>query len=94
MKSVCIQVGHWQIESITAKNLRGWRSAEILSHSTGASGERNYHWNRVMPLLSRMLRDRGVQVYIAGANWHETYRRNFDLWISYTMTVAVLKTVV
>jgi len=82
MKSVCISVGHWQAENLTAKNLRSWRSAEILRKSTGASGERDYHWNKVMPLLKDMLIARGVQVYVTGCNWDEVYKRNFDLFLS------------
>ena len=83
MKSICIQVGHWQIENITAKNLRSWRSAETLSHSTGASGERDYHWNKVMPALKKLLVDRGIQVYVAGGIWDDIYKdHNFDLWLS------------
>lgn len=82
MKSVCIQIGHWQIENISAKNLRSWRSVDILRKSTGASGERDYHWHKVMPLLKDMLIARGVQVYITGAIWDEIYKRNFDLWVS------------
>ena len=83
MKSVCIQIGHWQCENLTAKNLRSWRSAELLSKSTGASGERDYHWNKVMPLLKEMLIKKGIQVYIAGSTWDEIYsNNNFDLWVS------------
>ncbi len=83
MKSVCINIGHWQCENLTAKNLRSWRSAELLRHSTGASGERDYHWHKVMPLLKDMLIARGVQVYITGSIWDEIYaKQNFDLWIS------------
>ena len=83
MKSVCIQIGHWQIEGITAKNLRGWRSPEILGHSTGASGERDYHWHKVLPLLKDLLIAKGIQVYIVGSIWDEVYsKQNFDLWIS------------
>ena len=83
MKSICIQVGHRGIENISAKNLRRWRSAEVLSHSTGASGERDYHWNKVMPLLKDMLIKKGIQVYITGAIWDDIYKdHNFDLWVS------------
>ena len=83
MKSVCIQIGHWQIENISAKNLRSWRSAETLSHSTGASGERDYHWNKVMPVLKKLLIDKGIQVYITSGIWDDIYKdHNFDLWIS------------
>lgn len=83
MKSVCIQVGHWQIENISAKNLRSWRSAETLAHSTGASGERDYHWNKVMPALKNLLVDRGIQVYVTSAIWDDIYKdHNFDLWLS------------
>ena len=82
MKSVCIQIGHWQIENVTAKNLRSWRSPTILRKSTGASGERDYHWNKVMPLLKDLLIAKGIQVYISGAIWDDVYKRDFDLWVS------------
>lgn len=82
-KTVCIQVGHWQIENITAENLRSWRSPSILKQSTGASGERDYHWNEVMPRLRDKLINAGVVVYIAGATYQqEIYERDYDLWIS------------
>jgi len=83
MKSVCIQVGHWQIESLSANYMRSWRSVDILRRSTGAAGERDYHWNKVMPLLKQKLIDKGIQVYITGAIWDDIYKdHNFDLWIS------------
>ena len=83
MKSVCLQVGHWQIENLTAKNLRSWRSTDILRKSTGASGERDYHWTQVMPRLRDKLMEKGVQVYIADAIWNDFYAdHNFDLWVS------------
>ena len=82
MKSVCIQVGHWQIENLTAKNLRSWRSVDTLRKSTGASGERDYHWNKVMPLLKDLLIARGVQVYVSNGIWDDIYKQNFDLWLS------------
>ncbi|MCK5016384.1 MAG: hypothetical protein KAS32_04855 [Candidatus Peribacteraceae bacterium] len=82
MKSVCIQVGHWQCESLTAKYLRNWRSAEILRRSTGASGERDYHWHKVMPLLTDLLIAKGIQVYLTGSIWDDIYKRDFDLWVS------------
>ena len=82
-KTVCIQVGHWQIESITSENLRSWRSPSILSRSTGASGERDYHWNEIMPRLRDKLINAGVVVYIAGSTYQpEIYEREYDLWIS------------
>ena len=83
MKSVCIQVGHYQIENITAKRLRSWRSAEILRKSTGAAGERDYTWNKLMPVLRDKLIAKGIQVYITNSIWDEIYaKQNFDLWIS------------
>ena len=83
MKSVCIQIGHKDIENITASYLRNWRSANILRKSTGASGERDYHWNKVLPLLKQKLIDRGIQVYITNAIWNDIYsNNNFDLWVS------------
>ena len=82
MKSVCIQVGHWQCESLTAKGLRGWRDVALLRKSTGASGERDYHWHKVMPILRDLLIERGIQVYITSSVWDEIYNRDFDLWVS------------
>lgn len=83
MKTVCLQVGHWGIESITQEGLRSWRDASVLKSSTGASGERVYHWEEVMPLLRDKLIGAGVQVYIAGATYDkEIYSRDYDLWIS------------
>lgn len=83
MKSVCLQVGHWQIENLTAKALRSWRNVDVLRKSTGASGERDYHWNQVMPRLRDKLIERGVQVYIANGIWNDIYAdHNFDLWVS------------
>lgn len=87
-KSVCLQVGHWGIENIDTpeqnKHLRAWRSTSVLKRSTGASGERDYHWDQVMPLLRDKLIAAGVQVYLVNAIWNEvTYnRREYDLWVS------------
>jgi len=83
MKRVCITVGHWNIENITSESLRSWRSPAVLEKSTGASGERNYHWEKVMPLLRDKLIDAGVAVHIATAVYEEEiYRREYDLWIA------------
>ena len=87
MKKVCIQVGHWGIEGIdTAEQkqfLRPWRDTSALKRSTGASGERDYHWNKVMPILRDKLIAAGVQVYIVDAIYRpEIYNQNYDLWIS------------
>lgn len=83
MKKVCIQVGHWGIENITSESLRSWRSADVLKRSTGASGERIWHWNKWMPLLKNKLIAAGVQVFIVGATYQkEIYDQEYDLWIS------------
>lgn len=83
MKSVCIQVGHWQIENLSASHMRSWRSVDILRRSTGAAGERDYHWNKMMPILKKLLIDRGIQVYITSGIWDDIYKdHNFDLWVS------------
>lgn len=83
MKRVCIQVGHYKIEEITSESLRSWRSPELLKRSTGASGERVYHWDKVMPLLRDKLIDAGVAVHIATAIYEPwTYNQEYDLWIS------------
>ena len=44
---VCLMIGHWNIENITSEGLRSWRSADTLKRSTGASGERDYHFHKV-----------------------------------------------
>lgn len=87
MKKVCLQVGHWGIEGINTPEqkaqLRSWRDTSVLQRSTGASGERDYHWNKVMPLLRDKLIAAGVQVYIVDAIYRaETYNQNYDLWVS------------
>lgn len=83
MKKVCIQCGHYQIEQITSDGLRSWRSPSVLKKSTGASGERDWHWNEWMPKLRDRLIQAGVHVYIADAIYNqETYNQEYDLWIS------------
>lgn len=83
MKKVCLQVGHQNIEQITSEGLRSWRSADVLKRSTGASGERDWHWNEWMPRLRDKLIQAGVQVYIIDAKYSsETYNQEYDLWIS------------
>jgi len=82
MKSVLIAVGHWNIENITQEGLRSWRSSSVLKRSTGASGERNYHWNEIMPRLRDKLIDADVQVYITDATYNaDIYNRNYDLCV-------------
>jgi len=87
MKKVCIQVGHWGIEQIDTSEqhaqLRSWRDTSVLKRSTGASGERDYFWNEIMPRLRDKLIAAGVQVYIVDAIYRaETYNQNYDLWVS------------
>ena len=83
MKKVCLQVGHWQIENLSAKGLRSWRSTEVLRKSTGAGGERDYHWTQIMPRLRDKLIAKGIQVYITSGIWDDIYSsENFDLWLS------------
>ena len=87
MKKVCIQVGHWGIEGINTaeqkKYLRSWRSTDALRRSTGAGGERDYHWQKVMPLLRDKLISAGIQVFIVDAIYRpEIYNQNYDLWVS------------
>ncbi len=83
LKRICLQVGHWQIENINNESLRSWRSPSVLKKSTGASGERDYYWNEVMPKLRDKLINAGIQVYIAGATYsQEIYSLEYDLWIS------------
>lgn len=82
-KSVCLLVGHWNIENITSEGLRSWRSASTLSRSTGASGERDYHWNKVMPLLRDKLIAAGAEVYITDAIYNDyIYNREYDLLVA------------
>jgi len=83
MKKVCIQVGHWGIEGLQQEYLRDWRSAAVLQRSTGASGERDWHWNQWMPKLRDRLIQAGVQVFIVDAIYRQDiYTQNYDLWIS------------
>ena len=83
IKKICIMCGHWQIENITSESLRSWRSPSVLKKSTGASGERDYCWNELMPKLRDKLINAGIQVYIAGATYsQEIYSREYDLWVS------------
>jgi len=83
MKRVVLQIGHWNIENITSQGLRSWRSPSILQRSTGASGERVYHWEQVMPLLRDKLIQAGVQIYIVDATYQqEIYQSEYDLWVS------------
>jgi hypothetical protein len=80
MKTCLLIAGHWQIENITAKGLRPWRSYANLRKSTGASGERDWVWNDLLPLLRDKLIASGVQVFITDAIYHEeTYSRDYDL---------------
>lgn len=83
MKKVCIQVGHYGTENLTSEGLRDWRDVATLRSATGASGERDYHWNLVMPKLRDKLIAVGVQVYIVGATYNaEIYNQDYDLWIA------------
>lgn len=80
MKKVCLAIGHWNIEQITSEALRSWRSSSALKSSTGASGERDYHWNKVMPILRDKLIASGVQVHITDAIYHDDiYSQEYDL---------------
>jgi hypothetical protein len=80
MKTCLLIAGHWQIENISAKGLRKWRSYANLRKSTGASGERDWVWNDLLPLLRDKLIASGVQVFITDAIYHEeTYSRDYDL---------------
>jgi len=83
MKSVVLQVGHYQIEGITSEGLRSWRSSSVLKKSTGASGERDWHWDKLIILLRDKLIKAGVQVHIADATYQASiYSQEYDLWIS------------
>lgn len=84
MKKVCLLVGHWQIESLTGDSLRSWRSVTDLRKSTGASGERDWHWNEWMPRLrDKLLANGNFHVYIASGIYDpNVYNQDFDLWIA------------
>lgn len=83
MKKVCIQVGHWNIENIGQKGLRRWRAWSELRKSTGASGERKWHWEEWMPRLRDKLIRAGIQVHIVDSIWNDQiYSQDYDLWIS------------
>jgi len=82
-KSVLIICGHKNIEGITAKGLRTWRAWSQLAKSTGASGEKDWVWDKLMPLLRDKLITAGIQVYITDAIYHEeTYSRDYDLCVA------------
>lgn len=86
-KSVCIAVGHWNIEQINTpeqqSHLRSWRSTSVLKSSTGASGERDYFWQKVMPLMRDKLIAAGIEVHIADAIYRdEIYSKEYDLWVA------------
>lgn len=82
-KTILLVCGHWNVENITALGLRKWRAWSTLKSSTGASGERDWIWNKLMPLLKDKLIASGVQVFITDAIYHEeTYSRDYDLCIA------------
>jgi len=79
-KSILLICGHKNIENKTAKGLRKWRAWSELKKSTGASGERDWVWEKLMPLLKDKLIASGIQVFITDAIYHEeTYNRDYDL---------------
>ena len=85
MKRVCLQIGHWGIENITKEGLRSWRDVNYLKTSTGASGERDYFWEKIrQPLTDKLNATGQMHVYIAGATYNpEIYNQEYDLWISF-----------
>lgn len=83
MKSILLIAGHKNIENITALGLRKWRAWSSLRASTGASGEREWIWDILRPLLTDRLIAKGYQVFITDAIYHEeTYNRDYDLAIA------------
>lgn len=83
MKKVLIIVGHENIENLTHAGLRSWRSIETLKKSTGASGERDYFSNKVVPKLKELLEQAGVEVKIVDALYHEdVYSQDYDLCVA------------
>lgn len=83
MKSILLICGHKNIENITAKGLRKWRAWSSLRKSTGASGERDWIWDKLMPLLKDRLIAKGFQVFITDAIYHEEiYSRDYDLCLA------------
>ena len=82
MPKIILQVGHWNIERITNEALRSWRSTEVLKRSTGASGERDYHYNKVAPMLKKKLEDAGFTVVIVDGIYNSETIKKADLWCS------------
>lgn len=83
MKSVLLICGHKNIENIGALGLRKWRSYTTLRKSTGATGERDWIWEQLMPKLKDKLIASGIQVFITDAIYHdETYNRDYDLCLA------------
>ncbi len=82
-KSILIISGHKNIPNITALGLRKWRAWSSLRASTGASGEMDWLWDKLMPLLKDRLIAKGFQVFITDAIYHEeTYNRDYDLCLA------------
>jgi|GEM_PF-6663779 len=82
MPKIILQVGHWNIEQITNKGLRSWRSIKVLRKSTGASGEREYNHNKIAPMLKKKLEDAGFEVTIVDAIYSNEVIKKADLWVS------------
>ena len=81
--SILLICGHWNIENMTTKGLRKWRSAVALRKSTGASGERDWLWNVLRPRLTEKLIAKGIQVFITDAIYNEDiYSRDYGLAIA------------
>jgi len=83
MKSVLLIAGHKNITTLTSEGLRSWRSVPTLRKSTGATDERDWVWNSLIPALREKLIASGVQVFITDAIYHsETYARDYDLCLA------------
>lgn len=83
MKTVLLIAGHKNITTLTSEGLRTWRSATALRKSTGAAGEREWVWDKLIPLLRDKLIAAGVQVFITDAIYHpDVYSRDYDLCLA------------
>jgi len=82
-KSILLICGHKNIENITARGLRKWRSWSSLKKSTGAAGERDWVWDKLLPFLRDRLIAKGYQIFITDAIYHEeTFNRDYDLCLA------------
>lgn len=83
MKKVILQIGHLNIEKITSEGLRSWRDVNYLKKSTGASGERKYFSEVIVPELKKRLEQAGIEVLVSDAIYNDITKQKADLWVSF-----------